>query len=138
MEKILRIEETSNSIGQRGWCGTEGYAIITDKQTIKLLIDSGQSCCEHYGYFMSEDKFDSFEGATLLDITITDTCLNTQKLNDEHVGDGKGNLYAGGIMFVNIHTDKGVLQFVAYNEHNGYYGHTAYVISEQLKHEENL
>ncbi len=135
MEKILRIEETSE---KKGYSGVEGYAIITDKQTIKLLIDGEGSCCEHFGYFMSEDKFDTFEGATLLDITITDTCLNTQKLKDENVGDGEGNLYEGGIMFVNIHTDKGVLQFVAYNEHNGYYGHMAYIVSEQLKHEEIL
>lgn len=27
------------------------------------------------------------------------------------------------------------MQFVAYNAHNGYYGHQARVVSKQLKHE---
>jgi hypothetical protein len=39
---------------------------------------------------------------------------------------------------VNIDTDRGQLQFVAYNEHNGYYGHNAVVVSKQLTHEECL
>jgi hypothetical protein len=37
-------------------------------------------------------------------------------------------------MFVDIETDRGVLQFVAYNAHNGYYGHKARVQSTQLRH----
>ena len=41
-------------------------------------------------------------------------------------------------MFVDIVTDRGVLQFVAYNIHNGYYGHEAKVISTQLEHNETL
>ena len=128
MEKILRIEEIS---GQYGCMTQEGYAIVTDKQTIKLLIDNHQDCCEDWGYFMSEDNFESFIGAKILEITLTDTALNTKKI-DEHIEYGVDN---GDIMFVNIVTDKGVLQFVAYNCHNGYYGHGAYVFSEQLKHE---
>lgn len=109
MEKILRIEEIS---GQYGCMTQEGYAIVTDKQTIKLLIDNHQDCCEDWGYFMSEDNFESFIGAKILEIEC-----------------GVDN---GDIMFVNIVTDKDVLQFVAYKCHNGYYGHGA---SEQLKHE---
>lgn len=41
-------------------------------------------------------------------------------------------------MFVDLITDRGVLQFVAYNEQNGYYGHLAKVESRQLTHEETL
>ena len=41
-------------------------------------------------------------------------------------------------MFVNVETDKGLLQFVAYNEHNGYYGHEACVISKHLNESEYL
>jgi hypothetical protein len=41
-------------------------------------------------------------------------------------------------MFVNVETDRGTLQFVLYNSHNGYYGHKARVVSEQLKREEYL
>ena len=32
----------------------------------------------------------------------------------------------------------GYLQFVAYNSHNGYYGHEAVLISKQLNYEEDL
>ncbi|MEL3959481.1 hypothetical protein NST17_20225 [Caldifermentibacillus hisashii] len=41
-------------------------------------------------------------------------------------------------MFVDIITSNGTLQFVAYNEHNGYYGHEAKVISTQIEHSEFL
>jgi len=41
-------------------------------------------------------------------------------------------------MFVDLKTDRGKLQFVAYNEHNGYYGHEAEVICNQLNHSEVL
>ena len=41
-------------------------------------------------------------------------------------------------MFVNLETNKGTLQFVAYNEHSGYYGHEAKVQCTQLMHSETL
>lgn len=125
MEKILSICEYSEEDNM------EGYVITTNKQVIKLLIDSVQRCCENWGYFMSEDDFNYFIGAELLNIKITDTALNKVKIDEL-------NLYEGSIMFVDIETNKGVLQFVAYNKHNGYYGHGAKVISEQLNHEEWL
>ena len=131
MEKILRIEETNFKTKENDWNSYEGYQIITDKQTIKLGISDGQNCCERSGYFMSEDDFSEFIGANLIDLAITDTCLNTKKLEEEE-------LYEPDLMFVNLNTDKGLLQFVAYNSHNGYYGHSAVVVSEQLSHEEVL
>jgi hypothetical protein len=129
MEKIIDIKQYEEN--EDVWDGKAGYAIITEKQTIKLLIDNHQSCCENWGYFMSEDNLNDFVGTNLIDITLTDTCLNTKKYNEM-------DLYEPNLMFVNISTDKGMLQFVAYNEHNGYYGHDAYVISEQLNHETYL
>lgn len=140
-EVIKEISEVQNvpTGDTEDWYRGDGYHITTDKQVIKLLINNGQSCCENWGYFMSEDDTKSFIGADLLELTITDTVLNTHSvpegLKDD---DGVIRMYDGGIMFVNISTSKGLLQFVAYNEHNGYYGHTAYVISEQLTHQEGL
>jgi len=131
METILRIEETSFKTKETSWSSYEGFQVITDKQTIKLGIQSGQSCCEQYGYFMSEDDFSGFINSKLISIEITNTCLNTKKLEQEE-------LYEPDLMFVNLNTDKGLLQFVAYNSHNGYYGHDAVVVSEQLNHEEIL
>lgn len=33
-------------------------------------------------------------------------------------------------MFINVETTNGLLQFVAYNEHNGYYGHEVKLVSK--------
>lgn len=131
MEKILRIEETNFKTKENDRNSYEGYQIITDKQTIKLGISDSQICCERSGYFMSKDDFSEFIGANLIDLAITDTCLNTKKLEQKE-------LYEPDLMFVNLNTDKGLLQFVAYNSHNGSYGHSAVVVSKQLSHEEVL
>ena len=131
MEKILRIEETNFKRNKEDWNSFEGFQIVTDKQTIKLGISDGQSCCERSGYFMRNDDIKEFEGANLIDIAIADTALNVKKLESE-------DLYEPNLMFVNLNTSEGLLQFVAYNCHNGYYGHEAVVLSEQLKHEETL
>ncbi len=129
-EKILAIKEVLID-------GYEGYLIVTDKQEIELGIQAGQDCCEHFGYFMSEDNLSDYIGTTLLDITLTDTALNEAAMKSEGL-DSPHWVYEGGIMFVDIKTDRGVLQFVAYNEHNGYYGHDARVKSTFLEHSETL
>lgn len=114
----------------------EGFVISTNKQQIKLGITDGFSCCENSGYFMSNDNINEFIDSELLSINLVDTCLNVSKLekyelvNNEYI--------STQLMFVNVETDKGTLQFTAYNEHNSYYGHRAVVISNQFKVEECL
>lgn len=143
MEKIISIDEISE--GEK-WNSYEGYLIKTDKQEIKLLIEGGQSCCETWGYFLSEDDISYFVGSDLIDVTLTDVSLNTIKFMNELEKNEisydtpfkQPYIYYGDIMFVNINTTNGLLQFCAYNEHNGYYGHTAKVISTQLTHEKCL
>ena len=137
MEKIIKIESVTFKKKEDDYTEYEGYQIITDKQTIKLAIDNGGQCCENFGYFMSEDNIEEFVGASLISVEVVDTLLNTEKLktNCNSYGSDWDDTY---VMFVNINTDKGLLQFVAYNEHNGYYGHEALVISEQLNHSETL
>lgn len=126
-EKIIVITEYLDRNGQ------EGFKIITSEQEILLSIDNLQDCCENWGYFWCNDDPQEFVGAKVLEVTLTDTALNTKKVNDE-----ADELDAGGIMFVNIVTDAGVLQFTAYNSHNGYYGHEARVSCRQLTHSERL
>jgi len=106
------------------------------RQEIKLEIDMETDCCERPGYFLSEDNIESFIGSDFLGISLTDTALN--EVSMENSGLGKDSGFEGGIMFVDILTSKGTLQFVAYNEHNGYYGHTAKVTSNYFCHEEIL
>lgn len=42
----------------------------------------------------------------------------------------KEDLDAVSAMFINVETTKGLLQFVAYNEHNGYYVHEVKLVSK--------
>lgn len=131
MEKIISIKEVTGFKSKKysDWSSFDGYEIETDKQVIKLGIANGQSCCESWGYFMTNDDVNDFVDAELLKIETVDEILNVEKLVDT---------YDGGCMFVNLTTSKGVLQFVAYNSHNGYYGHTAIVESTQFSTEETL
>jgi hypothetical protein len=118
------------------WSKVAGYEVVTTKQRIKLYIDNDSSCCESWGWFWCNDKPQDFIGAEVRGVSITDTALN-QAVKKQRV-DPSSEYFEGGVMFVNIDTDRGVLQFIAYNDHNGYYGHSATVESQQLKHEASL
>lgn len=134
MEKIIEIKEYE---GGSDWRTTAGYEVITDKQRIVMEIDNDSQCCESWGYFFSNDQPEDFVGARLLDVKLTDDALNEAKFKEHNV-DPKSSWFEGGLMFVNLETDRGTLQFVAYNDHNGYYSHEARVTCQQLTHAESL
>lgn len=124
MEKIISIKEVD--FKKDKYTTFSGFEIKTTEQIIQFGIYNKQCCCEDWGYFITNDTTDEFINAVLLDVKIVDECLNTQKTPD---------LYEGGVMFVNIETSVGTLQFTAYNSHNGYYGHDAVIYSNQLTEE---
>lgn len=133
-EFIINIEEVSNIImedNEYSYLSYDGYRVKTNRQEILLLIDNGQNCCEDWGYFWTNDNINEFIFRQLIEITVTDTSLNTTKIDDIFLDEGD-------TMFVNLVTDVGVLQFTAYNAHNGYYGHRALLVSKQLTHSERL
>jgi hypothetical protein len=132
MEKILRIEEIIFEKTKCDWQSFVGFQIITDLQTIQIGISNGQSCCENFGCIITNDETKEFIGAELKSLAIVDTALNNKKIEELEYLDN------GGAMFVNLETSEGLLQFVAYNAHNGYYGHEAVLVSKQLNHEERL
>ena len=135
MEKILKIEEVSNvqHTPEGGWKSHyDGYKVVTDAQEIFILVSNGQSCCESYGYVVSEDDVQSFVGTDLTDVKVVDTGVN------EKMVEAGQSLDCGDIMFVNLETNKGTLQFAVYNAHNGYYGHHGVVESVQIKKEVDL
>lgn len=101
-----------------GFYNMDGYRVETDQHIFHVLIDNYQSCCESWGYLSSEDDFQQFIDAELLEVRLTDTALK-QKVVDE------SDYYndAGGIQFVDFVTDRGIFQLAVYNGHNGYYGH---------------
>lgn len=132
MEAILSIKETTFRKDENDWDSFAGYEIITDKQTIKIGISEGQSCCERFGYFITEDNLSEYIGSDLISISQTNTVMDTQTIDELHLYD------APNTMFITFETTKGTFQFVAYNSHNGYYGHDAIIISEQLNIEDRL
>lgn len=138
IERILQIREvqsydpdTRTVKESNTYYAYDGYEIETNHQKIFIGIDNYQACCENWGYFMSEDDISYYKNAKLLSIKITDTALNKEKYE---ANEG----YEGDVMFVDVETDVGVLQFVAYNWHNGYYGHSAVVRSKQLTYDVGL
>lgn len=137
-EIISKIEEVENiTFDGHDYPAFDGFKITTDKQEIMVLISNGQSCCENWGYlsaFENNKEREDFLGAKLLKIEIVDTALNKKEWNSKF----EYGLDDGDVMFVNFETSKGVFQLTAYNSHNGYYGHEARLISNQLKKEVSL
>ena len=108
-----------------------GYKVLTNKQEIVFAIDNSSNCCEEWGYFSTNDDIQYFIGSKLIEISTTNSELDTKVFLD--VCKSKGHhLDEGEMMFVNLTTSKGVLQFVVYNQHNGYYSHAAYIKSNKL------
>lgn len=142
METIKRIEEVknvqqgtigaggglSNLIGAlRSYSNYDGYEVETDEQTIHVLIDNDQSCCEDWGYLASDDDLSAFIGAELHSLGVVDEGMNTRMV------EAGQSLDEGGIVFVNFVTDRGVFQIACYNGHNGYYGHEVHILSKQIQ-----
>lgn len=135
MSETIRVIKPYEGADGRDWGREAGYQIVTSEQTITLSIEDMSCCCERWGYFLTEDDVDKFIGARLQGVAITDTNRSTRKfVTGWDVSDGPNvdHLDEGDVMFVDIETDRGILQFVAYNSHNGYYGHEARVSSKQL------
>lgn len=131
VEIIKHIEECSFKKDDKYWLGYDGFKVITNKQTIFVGIENRQSCCEIWGYCTSQDDLTDFDGADLLKVEVVDTALNIKEYEAL-------DLYEPSTMFVNFQTSKGTFQVVMYNCHNGCYGHSAFVRSEQLTEENSL
>lgn len=133
METIKSIKEVYNfKVKGDTYSAYDGYEVVTYQQTILVGISNSQSCCESWGYLSSNDDLQQFEGATLLSVEVTGPDLDTKNVL---LRDGVNE---DACMFVTFVTDVGPFQLVAYNEHNGYYGHDAVVISRDLNHSECL
>ena len=131
MEKILKIEETTFRYSMEGgaWGTTlEGFVVTTTKQIIKLGIETYPYCCEIFGYVTSEDNLEDFVGANLTGISVVDEEYDAKVIDFLK----ESWVDRGSAVFINFSTDKGVLQFVLYNKHNGFYGHWYVLESKQV------
>jgi hypothetical protein len=79
----------------------------------------------------TNDDLKEFEESELISVEVVDKSLNVKKIEESGFDEGEA-------MFVNFNTSKGLMQLVAYNSHNGYYGHEAVLVSTQLSHTEHL
>lgn len=119
----------------------DGYAVaLSTGNALMLHIDMAQDCCEQPGFFMSEDDTSEFIGARLLSAEVVDTALKVYNVSGAYHNATAADREGGGVMFVNLNTSRGVLQFVAYNDHNGYYGHQAsvYWVKREVVHSVTL
>lgn len=135
MEQIKKIESFDDfkPANDGHYSNYEGFEVETTEQRIYVLISNSSSCCENWGHFATPDDPKEFIGAQLLKVEIVDEALNKETFEKDC-----GDVYDGGVMFVNFETDRGTFQLTAYNKHNGYYGHTAKVISRDLNTEMSL
>lgn len=133
---INEIHDWKQNDDDYDWLKFDGYEIATDQQHILLLITGDQQCCESFGYLLTEDDPSKFIGATLLGVDRIDMARNekTVFLRRALGWEDYYDLDEGDAMFVNVKTDRGTLQFVAYNAHNGYYGHEVRIISRDLNY----
>lgn len=111
----------------------DGFRIRTNKQTIYVVIDNCQRCCEDWGYISTPtaDEVSELIGTKLLSIDIVNQSLNKTEFVSCPA-------YEDDFMFVHFNTDRGVFELAVYNHHNGYYGHRAKLISQQLKKDKSL
>ena len=128
-EKIKSIDSLDEIEIEGDGC-YEGYKVVTDNQTILVLVSNSDQCCESWGRLASDDDLQQFIGANLIRLTHTDTALNTKVVPDY--------LDDGGTMFLTFETDRGNFQLVVYNAHNGYYGHRAKIISKHINEDTYL
>ena len=106
----------------------DGYEVVTDQHTYRILISNKQSCCENAGYLASDDDLAPYVGAELREVRLTDTALNTRCVE----GVAPYGWDEGGIQFVDFVTDRGMFQLAVYNAHNGYYGHGVLVAKDDV------
>ena len=132
-EIIQSVEdyEENRDRGHKIWCRRRGFKITTNKQVMKMLIDDESSCCESWDILASEKDFSEYIGAEIQEVVQVDEQLMPY-------ADMQDSIDEGGSVMVNIVTNKGTIQFVAYNNHNGYYGHQVTFESTQLKIDECL
>ena len=113
------------------WSGYDGVIITFDDNTqLKFGINDSQDCCEQWGYLHSVDEVEEFIGAEYLGYEERNTWPEQVKESECDMGGG------GGFQAIDVKTSNGVMQFVVYNSHNGYYSHsTILIVGDTVKQE---
>lgn len=86
--------------------------------TVLRAFDNGQSCCEHR-YMVTDDDLTKLAGSTF-------TGFELRQAPNESDDDGYGE---HEVQFLLLNTSTGPVTFASHNEHNGYYGGFAIVLT---------
>lgn len=139
--KIVSIEEVNDlEVAGYGW-RFDGWVIKTTGKEIKVLVDNDASCCESWGMVTCEEDIQQYIGADVIEVSVTDMEEITRTIYNggQSIDNPQGFVDGGDMIFVTLHTSVGSCQFGVYNEHNGYYGHTAVVfVGEEKVKEKRL
>lgn len=110
-KKIKSFALVKNAPPVSKWMSEADQFQITFEDGSRVaILDEGQSCCESR-YMVCDDNLDGWEGATFTGIEQTDGPSTEGEYGEMHE-----------VQFVNVQTDRGRVQLVTHNEHNGYYG----------------
>lgn len=134
IERIKNIEEAYDVSSESLECLKsieysgmfDGFKITTSKNIWYILISNAPQCCENFGYVSKPDDYKDFIGANVYSISST---VRTIKDNIESIQLSSSSEYSN-CLFITFYTDKGDLQFTAYNEHDGYYGHNVVIVKD--------
>jgi hypothetical protein len=106
---IKHIELSSEKTSEWRGDGQDTLKLVFDDASMLTVFDAGQSCCESR-YMRTDDKFEDFIGAKLLDIEL------------KQAPDIEAGYDTHEVQFLELMTSKGALTMASHNEHNGYYG----------------
>lgn len=111
-ETMKALEHSINKKIKNVWLDEDEneLKIQFEDNSVLILWDGGQSCCEHR-YMRTDDDLVYYIGAVFTGVAIKDGGSTDNEWGDPHE-----------IQFLEITTDKGVFQMANHNEHNGYYG----------------
>lgn len=128
MSKIVHIDpdaEWAEKNSGRATIATHYTGVditLDDGRHVKFGISNGQHCCESWDYLHPADDYSEYIGAEYLGLRDIDTWPEFSR-NQDIVDDDYGCFQAMEVM-----TSKGPLQFVVYNEHNGFYSHAVITV----------
>lgn len=125
MSKIVHIDpdaEWAEKYTGRATLATHYVGVditLDDGRHVKFGISNGQHCCESWDYLHPADDYSEYIGAEYLGLREIDTWPEFSRNKYE---------YECGFQAIEVMTSKGPLQFVVYNDHNGFYSHAVITV----------
>ena len=113
IERIKEINHLSQD-GER-WREYEGYEIVTNKQKIVIAIEKKSKYCT-FGYFWAKENLNDFLNTEFKTIDII--WANNQAIERVNVKlEGESGIKPryNNVRIINLHTGKGLLQFILYH-----------------------